>query len=94
MRDLWMRWWRAAASAALVLVALVACRVPLGGDNAAADLDLSGRWAFLQVTSQIGAVPFAGERTRATSSVALVDTVQDGLVLHGVESACSTTIDY
>lgn len=89
-----MRWWRAAASAALVLVALVACRVPLGGDNAAADLDLSGRWAFLQVTSQIGAVPFAGERTRVTSSLAVVDIAQNGLALHGAESACSTTIDY
>ncbi len=85
---------RAAVSAVLVVVALVACSGLLGGDDAAVDLDLTGRWAFLQVTSQIGAVPFAGERTRATSSVALVDIVQDGLVLHGAESACSTTIDY
>lgn len=81
-------------SAVLVVVALVVCSEVLGGDDAAADLNLTGRWAFLQVTSQIGAVPFAGERTRATSGVALVDIAQDGLVLHGVESACFTTIDY
>ncbi|MDD5263743.1 MAG: hypothetical protein PHU43_02795 [Candidatus Bipolaricaulis sp.] len=85
---------RAAGSIAVLLVALVACSEPLGGDSAAADLDLSGRWAFLHVTSQIGVVPFAGERTRATSSLALVDIVQAGLALHGAEVACSTTIDY
>ncbi len=55
--------------------------------------DLSGRWAMLQVTSQIGAIPLLGERTRTASTLVVLDVHQEGLVLSAQESACSTTID-
>jgi hypothetical protein len=48
---------------------------------------------MLQVTSQIGAIPLLGERTRTASSLVLLDVHQDGLVLSAQGSACSTTID-
>ncbi len=55
--------------------------------------DLTGRWAILQVTSQIGAIPLVGERVRSTSSRALLDVTHAGHEVVAVESACSTTID-
>ena len=87
---------RQGAAAAGVLGALLVliCATRLGGNDSVADLNLSGRWALLQVTSQIGTVPLVGERTRTTSSFALVDVAQDGAAASGVESACFTTIDY
>jgi hypothetical protein len=55
--------------------------------------DLSGTWAVLQVTSQIGAVPILGERPRNATGLALAAVTQDGAQLHGAESACSTNLD-
>jgi hypothetical protein len=55
--------------------------------------NLSGTWAVLQVTSQIGAVPILGERTRTATTVALSVVDQEGATLHGTESACSTALD-
>ena len=54
---------------------------------------LVGRWAMLQVTSQIGAVPLVGERTRTTSSLLLLDVTQDDPTVSAVERTCSTSID-
>ena len=55
--------------------------------------DLAGRWAVLQVTSQIGAIPLVGERVRTSSTLALLDMEQEGLLVRAQEVACSTTID-
>lgn len=85
---------RAAAVGVLGALLVLVCATRLGGNDGVADLNLSGRWAFLHVTSQIGTVPLVGERTRTTSSFALVDVAQDGSSASGVESACFTTIDY
>ncbi len=69
-----------------------------GGVHAAQELapvlpDLSGTWAVLQVSAQIGAVPILGERPRNGTSLALSVVAQGGTRLHGTESACSTTLD-
>ncbi len=77
----------------MALIALAtsgACRA----EAAPSDLpDLSGRWAILQVASQIGVVPIVGERTRTTTSVAIALVTQEGNVVRGTQAACSTTID-
>ncbi|MDD5220504.1 MAG: hypothetical protein PHV11_08055 [Candidatus Bipolaricaulis sp.] len=87
-------WRRYAAAAVVAVVVALAPASALDGDEAAHGLNLTGRWAFLQVTSQIGAVPMVGERTRTTASFALVDIAQDALAASGVETACFTKIDY
>lgn len=55
--------------------------------------DLTGRWAILQVTSQIGTIPLAGERARTATSRALLEVTQTGTEVVAFESPCSTTID-
>jgi len=55
--------------------------------------DLAGRWAILQVTSQIGAIPLVGERIRTSSTLALLDIEQEGLLIRAQDATCSTTID-
>jgi hypothetical protein len=81
---------RGSGVGALALASLLG--LSLGAEQPA-PVDLSGRWALLQVTSQIGAIPLVGERTRTTSTLLLLDVTQDGLVLSAQAETCRTTID-
>jgi len=84
---------RLASAVFLTALACSVLRAPAHGEGTGPLPNLSGRWAMLQVTSQIGAIPLLGERTRATSSLLLLDVHQDGLAIRAQESACSMTID-
>ncbi|MGC9530321.1 MAG: hypothetical protein ACP5G2_06945 [Candidatus Bipolaricaulaceae bacterium] len=56
--------------------------------------DLSGSWAFLQVTSDYWQVPLLGERQRLSKSVARVEIEQHGANLTlRIREYCSMTID-
>jgi len=82
------------AAALVAAVVVLAGASAMDGDEAAHGLNLTGRWAFLQVTSQIGAVPMVGERTRTTAAFALVDMTQNALAATGRQTACFTRIEY
>lgn len=84
---------RLASAVFLMALACSVLRAPAHGEGTGPLPDLSGRWAMLQVTSQIGVIPLVGERTRTTWSLVLLDVHQDGLAVRAQESTCSTTID-
>lgn len=63
------------------------------GNAAPLPPDLTGTWAVLQATSQIGAVPILGERPRTATTIAIATVAQDGIALEASEAACTTSID-
>jgi hypothetical protein len=55
--------------------------------------DLTGLWAMVQVYPQISIVPFAGEVTRTSTVLQLVEIEQDGDTLIMNDRYCATLID-
>jgi hypothetical protein len=55
--------------------------------------DLAGRWAMVQVYPQTALLPFAGEVTRTSYVVQLVEIEQDGVTLTMRDSYCLTFVD-
>lgn len=80
------------AISALLLALILSWAIPAASAQQPLP-DLRGRWAILQVTSQIGVIPLVGERIRTSSTLALLDIEQEGLLIRAQEVTCSTTID-
>lgn len=89
----WGGRWHKVIGVALVAAVVALLSAPAGGGDEEPVANLVGRWAMLQVTSQIGTVPLVGERIRTTSSLLLLDVGQDGLAVSATEWTCSTSID-
>jgi len=58
-----------------------------------ADLDLSGVWAMVQITSEIVQIPIVGERTRTTATYLRLTIDQSATTLTVLETHCTTNID-
>lgn len=56
-------------------------------------LDLSGVWAMLQITSEIGSIPIVGNRTRTTTTHFRLIIEQNDDALAVLETTCGTKID-
>lgn len=56
--------------------------------------DLSGVWAFAQVTSEIVNLPLVGTRERTATNLLQSVITQDGNTLTAWETNCATNIDY
>jgi hypothetical protein len=57
------------------------------------DLDLSGIWAMVQITSEIARIPIVGDRTRTTTTHLRLIIEQRDDVLSVLETNCGTNID-
>ncbi len=57
------------------------------------DLDLSGVWAMVQITSEIARIPIVGERTRTTTTHLRLIIEQSDDVFSVLETHCATNID-
>lgn len=69
------------------------CVLMVGTNVVGAIPDLAGRWAMVQVYPQIAVLPFAGEVTRTSYVVQLVEIAQDGGTLTMRDSYCLTFVD-
>lgn len=58
-----------------------------------ADLNLSGVWAMVQITSEIVQIPIVGERTRTTATYLRLTVDQNRTTLTVLETHCATNID-
>jgi len=58
-----------------------------------ADLNLSGVWAMVQITSEIVSIPIVGNRTRTTTTYLRLILEQTGDALSVLETNCGTSID-
>ncbi len=84
---------RSFASALIAVCATVSIALSAAQGPLPAPPDLSGTWAVLQVTAQIGPVPLLGDRPRNGTSLALAVVSQDGTRPQGTETVCSMTLD-
>jgi len=57
------------------------------------DLDLSGVWAMVQITSEIAKIPIVGNRTRTTTTYLRLIIEQTDDALSVLETNCGTNID-
>jgi hypothetical protein len=57
------------------------------------DLNLSGVWAMVQITSEIVSIPIVGNRTRTTTTHLRLILEQTGDALSVLETNCGTNID-
>jgi len=61
--------------------------------RAQTDLDLSGVWAMVQITSEIVRIPLVGERTRTTATHLRLIIEQSDDAFSVLETHCATNID-
>ena len=61
--------------------------------EAPTDLDLSGVWAMVQITSEFVRIPIVGERTRTTTSHLRLIIEQSDDAFSVLETHCATNID-
>ncbi len=75
------------------MVILVAGIMVFGLSCAAQWPDLEGRWAMIQVYPQIAVLPFAGEVSRTSYVVQMVEIVQSGAALTLLDRYCLTHVE-
>ena len=77
-------------------LAWTVCVAALAGAAVAASSgapDLSGRWAMIQVYSEIAMLPIVGERPRISVVAQYVDLVQSGSAIVMIDTYCFTDVD-